>query len=81
MYSQSGFHQELAHDRQRQLTRGSDVHDRSAPHVAEMAAGRRAELAAERRRALRYEPARAASVFAVIVRRMRGTPHVRPRGV
>jgi hypothetical protein len=70
MYSQSGFHQELAHDRQRQLIPSLDVDDRTAPHVAEMAASQRAQLAAERRRALRFEPA-GVSALALIVRRMR----------
>lgn len=79
MYSQSGFHQELAGDRQRQLIRDSGVDHRTASHVAELAADQRAELAAEQRRALRFEPAQV-SVVSQILRRLRGTRRV-PAGV
>jgi hypothetical protein len=70
VYSQSGFHQELANDRQRQLIRDSGIELRTAPHVAEAAATERAELAAERRRTLRFEPRRV-SGLAVLLRRRR----------
>jgi hypothetical protein len=79
VYSQSGFHQELAGDRQRQLIRDSGVEYRTASHVAALAADQRAELEAERRRALRFEPARL-SVASQILRRLRGTRRI-PAGV
>ena len=48
MYSQSGMHQEIAHDRQQQVLKNARVDHRAVPHMAELAANGRADKALRR---------------------------------
>ena len=79
MYSQAGFHKELAGDRQRQLHRSASLLEPAASHLIQLRASERAELAAARRQALRYQPKRH-SMFAAIRRHLH-TAHLHPHGV